>query len=116
MYPSTKCTPSQKRRRIKPFARPTAFDINVAYDIRHYQQCKYGKASTARTFISGKNSDEGYNVMEGELLMKIKQPQVKRYGDHQMHVFSFANGLEGTDKKDVLKKLSYAGVAVTGFA
>ena len=33
---------SQKRRRIKPFARPTSFDINVVYDIRHYQHVKYG--------------------------------------------------------------------------
>lgn len=107
---------SQKRRRIKPFARPTAFDINVAYDIRHYQQCKYGKANPSKTYFPGKNSDEGYNVMEGEILMKIDKPQVKRYGDHQMHVFSFANGLEGADKADVLSGLRYAGVAVTGFA
>jgi len=110
MYSST------KRRRIKPFARPTAFDINVAYDIRHYQQCKYGKGSVSKTFFSGKNSDEGYNVMEGEILMKANKPQVKRYGDHQMHVFSFANGLEGKDKAGVMRELKYAGIAVTGFA
>lgn len=110
MYSST------KRRRIKPFARPTAFDINVAFDIRHYQECKYGKAGGSKQYFSGKNSDEGYNVMEGEVLMKLDRPQVKRYGDHQMHVFSFANGLQGVDKKSTMKQLRYAGVAVTGFA
>lgn len=106
---------SQKRRRIKPFARPTSYDINCAYDIRHYQQTKYGNNVPGSSYFSSKNSDEGYQVLEGEVLMQLDAPQVRRYGDHQMHVFSFANGLSGKTKAEVLGNLKYAGVAVTGF-
>ncbi len=117
-----------KRRRIKPFARPTSFDINVAYDIRHYQRIKYG--NVINPYFPAVGTDEAFQVLEGEILMQTNNPDVRRYGDHQMHVFSFANGLkangstlnasfaedkESPDKGAVLKSLKYAGVAVTGF-
>lgn len=116
-----------KRRRIKPFARPTSFDINVAFDIRHYQQIKYG--NVINPYFPAVATDEAFQVLEGEVLMQCDKPNVRRYGDHQMHVFSFANGLKadgnvlnastGEDdqpaKSQVLKGLRYAGVAVTGF-
>lgn len=117
---------SAKRRRIKPFARPTSFDINVAYDIRHYQRIKYG--NVVDPYFPAVGTDEAFKVLEGEILMQTNDPGVRRYGDHQMHVFSFANGLKGktgptlqassdnrVKKKAVLKKLKYAGVAVTEF-
>lgn len=122
---------SQKRRRIKPFARPTSFDINVVYDIRHYQHVKYG--NIIDPYFPAAGEAEAFQVMEGELLMQTKSASVRRYGDHQMHVFSFANGLEAVDnmgiltgvlnansgdnpeKRAVLEGLRYAGVAVTGF-
>jgi len=116
---------SAKRRRIKPFARATSFDINVAYDIRHFQRIKYGNVVTP--YFPAVGTDEAFQVMEGEILMQNNKQSVRRYGDHQMHVFSFANGLEadGTilnasssdkpDKARVLSNLRYAGVAVTGF-
>ena len=122
---------SQKRRRIKPFARPTSFDINVVYDIRHYQHVKYGNIIDPYFPTAGET--EAFKVMEGELLMQTKSASVRRYGDHQMHVFSFANGLEAVnnagsptgvlnansgnnpDKRAVLEGLRYAGVAVTEF-
>ena len=119
---------SAKRRRIKPFARPTSFDINVAYDIRHYQQVKYG--NVIDPYFPAVGTDEAFQVMEGEVLMQGNTPGIRRYGDHQMHVFSFANGLKGSgasvlnasglsayneDKEAVLRNLKYAGVAVTGF-
>lgn len=117
---------SQKRRRIKPFARPTSFDINVVYDIRHYQSVKYG--NVIDPYFPAHGTDEAYHVMEGEVLMTTNTPQVRRYGDHQMHVFSFANGLkadgavlnasnaDAPSKAAVLAGLKYAGVAVTEFA
>jgi len=130
---------SAKRRRIKPFARPTSFDINVAYDIRHYQQIKYG--NVIDPYFPAVATDEAFKVLEGEILMQTNKPGVRRYGDHQMHVFSFANGLKANnavlnasytkktkivdgeevdanpmpDKYSVLSGLRYAGVAVTEF-
>ena len=130
---------SQKRRRIKPFARPTSFDINVVYDIRHYQSVKYG--NVIDPYFPALGTDEAYHVLEGEVLMQTNTKQVRRYGDHQLHVFSFANGLkadgavlnasynkkktlpDGTEievdppeKAAVLEGLKYAGVAVTEFS
>lgn len=117
-----------KRRRIKPFARATSFDINVAFDIRHYQQVKYG--NVINPYFPAVGTDEAFQVLEGEVLMQHDKPNIRRYGDHQMHVFSFANGLKGRgrsllqasapddgqpSKQVVLKRLRYAGVAVTGF-
>ena len=122
---------SQKRRRIKPFARPTSFDINVVYDIRHYQHVKYG--NIIDPYFPTAGEAEAFQVMEGEILMQTKNASVRRYGDHQMHVFSFANGLEAVDKRGrvtgvlnantgdnpdkaaVLSGLRYAGISVTGF-
>jgi len=117
---------SAKRRRIKPFARPTSFDINVAFDIRHFQSIKYG--NVINPYFPAVGTDEAFKVLEGEILMQCNKPSVRRYGDHQMHVFSFANGLKGKTgptlnassdkvpaKKAVLKTLKYAGVAVTEF-
>ncbi len=130
---------SQKRRRIKPFARPTSFDINVVYDIRHYQSIKYG--NVVDPYFPAHGTDEAYHILEGEVLMQTNTQQVRRYGDHQLHVFSFANGLkadgavlnasynkkktlpDGTEvdvevpeKAAVLGGLKYAGVAVTEFS
>lgn len=127
---------SAKRRRIKPYARPTSFDFNAAFDIRHYQRIKYG--NIIDPYFPAVGTDEAFQVMEGEILMQTQKPGVRRYGDHQMHVFSFANGLEGrggrrltasgpgslngegglyqfAQKDDVMANLKYAGVAVTGF-
>ena len=122
---------SQKRRRIKPFARPTSFDINVVFDIRHYQHVKYG--NIIDPYFPTAGEAEAFKVMEGEILMQTANASVRRYGDHQMHVFSFANGLEAVDtrgrvtgilnandgdnpdKAAVLSGLKYAGVAVTEF-
>ena len=130
---------SKKRRRIKPFARPTSFDINVVYDIRHYQSIKYG--NVIDPYFPAHGNDEAYHVLEGEVLMQTNAPGVRRYGDHQLHVFSFANGLKANgsvlnagynkrkkmpdgsivdvtvpEKAAVLENLKYAGVAVTEFS
>ena len=126
---------SAKRRRIKPFARPTAFDTNCAYDIRHYQKVKFG--NIVDPYFPAMATDEAFNVLEGEVCMMHSNPGVRRYGDHNMHVFTFANGLQARvgpeskskkvtvnasggaaaegDKAAILRELKYAGVAVTEF-
>lgn len=126
---------STKRRRIKPLARPTSFDINTSFDIRHYQNIKYGNVISPS--FPAVATDEAFHVKEGELLMKFKPGQGVTYRDHQMHAFSFANGLKpaktdrdgGPDaslnasnanpdaavRRAILGRLEYAGVAVTEF-
>ena len=126
---------NKKRRRIKPFARPTSFDFNAVYDLRHYQKVKYGAPRTTGSLFPGSTSIEDFQIMEGEILMqKDEESNIRRYGDHQMHCFGFASGLNelsGTRKADnakilavsgdynmkaqALLQLKYAGVSVTNF-
>lgn len=81
---------SSKRRRIKPYARPTSFDFNLRYDIRQYQDVKYN--NVIRPYFTSAGNDEVFRVMEGELLMSKRQ--TSHYNDKELHVFSFCNGLE----------------------
>lgn len=129
--------PSAKRRRIKPYARPTSFDYNVRYDIRQYQDVKYNRVK--KPFFQAASSDESFRVMEGELLVKSNNANA-RYNDKELHVFSFANGLEAPNnapvgaadrnflettsnssdqqrnvRKAILNTIQYMGVAVTEF-
>lgn len=135
---------SAKRRRIKPLARPTSFDINVSFDIRHYQNVKYG--NVINPYFNAVATGEAFQVMEGEILMKYKKGQGVTYRDHQLHAFSFANGLKVPNsaqhlnsslyntassvgatvvvdninvgratRQAVLSQLDFAGIAVTGF-
>lgn len=106
-----------KRRRIKPFARPTSFDFNVRYDIQHYQSVKYNR--NVNPAFPPTQADSAMSVMEGEIL--VKKSANAQYTNSQLHVFSFANGLTGVagggadDAAEVLKNVKYMGVAVTGF-
>ena len=79
-----------KRRRIKPYARPTSFDYNCRFDIRQYQDIKYN--NTVKPFFQSASNEEVFRVMEGELLVS-KRKQIG-YGNKELHCFSFANGLE----------------------
>jgi len=136
---------NKKRRRIKPFARPTSFDFNAVYDLRHYQKVKYGAKPKTGTLFPGSTSIEDFQIMEGEILMQMDEAsKIRRYGDHQMHCFGFASGLnelsdahkrknaavlkevealgqaqsptvDMTVKAHALLQLKYAGVAVTNF-
>ena len=101
-----------KRRRVKPYARPTSFDSNVLYDIRHYQLCKYGSmSSTGEVYHKISGGDEIFHVVEGEILMRKKNSPY--YSNGNLHCFSHANGLT----KNEFDELEYVtGVAVTGFA
>lgn len=118
---------SSKRRRIKPYARPTSFDYNVRFDIRQYQDVKYNRIKNP--YFSMASNDECFNVMEGELLAK-NNGEGARYNDKELHVFSFANGLsdglfnEASTLSDsdelllranILRSIQYMGVAVTDF-
>lgn len=127
-----------KRRRIKPYARPTSFDMNVRFDVRHYQDVKYNRIRDP--YFHAASNDECFRVMEGELLAKSNSGD-SRYNDKELHVFSFANGLsapvgaakglanndfsESTSnnlaqqkalRKSILKDLQYMGVSVTEFS
>lgn len=132
---------SAKRRRIKPLARPTSFDLNVSFDIRHYQNVKYG--NVIAPYFPAIATNEAFHVMEGELIMKFKPGKGVTYRDHQMHTFSFANGLKSSadtrlqaskatrvsgggradnntlvhadERFNILSDLQFAGVSVTGF-
>ena len=129
--------PNAKRRRIKPYARPTSFDYNVRYDIRQYQDVKYNRVK--KPFFQAASNDESFRVMEGELLVKSNNANA-RYNDKELHVFSFANGLEAPNnapvraadrnfletttnssdqqrniRKAILSTIQYMGVAVTEF-
>tara|TARA_B110000858_G_scaffold58433_1_gene68080 strand:- start:510 stop:1436 length:927 start_codon:yes stop_codon:yes gene_type:complete len=136
---------NKKRRRIKPFARPTSFDFNAVYDLRHYQKVKYGAKPKTGSLFPGSTSIEDFQIMEGEILMQMDEAsKIRRYGDHQMHCFGFASGLnelsdthkkknaavlkevealgkaqsptvDMTVKAHALLQLKYAGVAVTNF-
>jgi hypothetical protein len=130
--------PNAKRRRIKPYARPTSFDYNVRYDIRQYQDVKYNRIK--KPFFRAASNDEVFRVMEGELLAKSNQANA-RYNDKELHVFSFANGLTAPEsapvnnanseflettangaidqrevRRAVLGTIQYMGVAVTEFS
>ena len=130
--------PNAKRRRIKPFARPTSFDYNVRYDIRQYQDVKYNRVK--KPFFRAASNDECFRVMEGELLAKSNQANA-RYNDKELHVFSFANGLTAPEsapvnnansefletttnsaidqrevRRAILGTIQYMGVAVTEFS
>ena len=130
--------PNAKRRRIKPYARPTSFDYNVRFDIRQYQDVKYNRVK--KPFFQSASNDECFRVMEGELLVKSNSANA-RYNDKELHVFSFANGLtapqnatiqnipnrefsETTENSldqqkrvrvAILSTIQYMGVAVTEF-
>jgi len=130
--------PNAKRRRIKPYARPTSFDYNVRYDIRQYQDVKYNRVK--KPFFRAASNDEVFRVMEGELLAKSNQANA-RYNDKELHVFSFANGLTAPEsapvnnanseflettnngaidqrevRRAILGTIQYMGVAVTEFS
>ena len=130
--------PNAKRRRIKPYARPTSFDYNVRYDIRQYHDVKYNRVK--KPFFMGASNDEVFRVMEGELLVKSTSPNA-RYNDKELHVFSFANGLSAPAnsatgapertfngptqnsigqqrdlRRSILNTIQYMGVAVTEFS
>lgn len=127
--------PRKARKRHKPIARITSYDYNVFYDIRRKQEVRNGKATRSGLF-STPIRKESYNVMEGEILMSIDKSTT--YRDGQLHCFSFANGLgelipaalkeaaadTDADTKNharalirylILSRLSYVGIAVTGF-
>lgn len=127
--------PRRARKRHKPIARITSYDYNVFYDIRRKQEVRNGKATRSGLF-STPIRKESYNVMEGEILMSIDKSTT--YRDGQLHCFSFANGLgelipaalkeaaadTNADTKNharalirylILSRLSYVGIAVTGF-
>lgn len=134
-YPASQ-PPRRARKRHKPIARVTSFDINVMYDLRRKMATKRDR-SGAEGLFSCPIHEEAYDVMEGETLVSIDKSQA--YRDGGVHCFSFANGLGAeipSDMKEkiangpsdeerknarilaryiILSKLQLVGVAVTNF-
>ena len=133
--PSSNSHPRRRRKRVRPIARVTSYDVNVQYDLRRKQDCLTGKGTSHGLFAKPLH-EESYNVLEGEILMSLDKS--KRYMDGNIHCFSFANGLgdevlpsvlralAATNKKVrdratvvarylILSRLTYSGVAVTPF-
>ena len=127
--------PRRRRKRVRPIARVTSYDMNVQYDLRRKQDCMTGKGTSHGLFAKPLH-EESYNVLEGEILMSLDKS--KRYMDGNIHAFSFANGL-GDDvspsvlralassdsrvrkravviaRYQILSRLTYSGIAVTPF-
>lgn len=126
--------PRRARKRHRPIARVTSYDINVKYDLRRKMSTKRDR-SGAEGLFAAPIHEEAYDVMEGETLVSIDKSQAYRDGD--VHCFSFANGLGAdipSDMKEkivaggeqgdiarllarymILDKLQLVGVAVTNF-
>ena len=106
---------NKKRRRIKPFARPTSFDFNAIFDLRHYQKVKYG-ANVENALYSSSTSIEDFQIMEGEILMHMDETKKnRRYGDHQMHCFGFATGLTELNETEQKQPVNAALLSANGF-
>lgn len=86
-------------RRIKPIARPTAFDYNVVLDVAHVQNMQNTRSVSDPT---------KFRVNEGEVLVRKKKNNI--YNDKRLHCFSALNGMETKERED----LEYVGVSVTG--
>lgn len=127
--------PRRRRKRVKMLARITSYDINLQYDMNRKQRSRQSRGSTQGMY-SAPIHEESYDVMEGEILMAIDQSRA--YRDGQLHCFSFANTLgDGLPaalqlalqnnnvtisdaarklaKFMILDRLTYVGIAVTGF-
>ena len=110
--------PSKRMRRIKPVARVGAVDINVRYDI-------YGRQTLKNQQGNG-CPDECYDILEGEVLFKLKQGSF--YRENSLHLLSCTNGLVPSNyadlsleeqqqiQRDIQKMWEPCGVAVTGFS
>lgn len=99
--------PSKRMRRIKPVARVGAVDINVRYDI-------YGRQTLKNQQGNG-CPDECYDILEGEVLYKLKQGSF--YRENSLHLLSCTNGLLSTAELEAVQdKWEPCGVAVTGFS
>ena len=127
--------PRRSRKRHKPIARVTSYDVNVRYDLRRKMDTKNDRGGVTGLFASPIH-EESYDVMEGETLVSIDKSAA--YRDGALHCFSFANGLgreipapllrlmdheQETVRKSaralaryiILDSLQLAGVAVTNF-
>lgn len=133
-YPASQ-PPRRSRKRHKPIARVTSYDVNVRYDLRRKMDTKNDRGGVTGLFASPIH-EESYDVMEGETLVSIDKSTA--YRDGALHCFSFANGL-GRDipapllrqidhnRKEIrdsaralaryiiMDSLQLAGVAVTNF-
>jgi hypothetical protein len=127
--------PRKRRKRVKMLARITSYDINLQFDMRHKQQSRQGRGNTEGLY-SAPIHEESYDVAEGEVLMAIDQSRA--YRDGQLHCFSFANclgdnlpsalqiALKSSTASEadaarklakfmIMDRLTYVGIAVTGF-
>lgn len=133
-YPSSQ-PPRRSRKRHKPIARVTSYDVNVRYDLRRKMETKNDRGGAEGLFAAPLHQ-ESYDVMEGETLCSIDKSGA--YRDGAIHCFSFCNGLGAEIPSEmktmiagpagelrdaartlaryiILSKLQLVGVAVTPF-
>ena len=94
-------------RRVKPIARPTAFDYNVCVDLAHMHDQKKKDANGYYPCATEKAS---HRIMEGEIVVRITDNEAK-YTDKRARVTSMLNGLQIDGIED---RVHYMGVAITG--
>lgn len=105
------------RRRMNPIARnPGAFDINVRIDSRQLSKQKCNRM-TVKKSRKCPDEPETLNVMPREILMANARGGSRYRDRHMMHCFSSSNGLgaPGENEEDIMDRLVYAGVSVTGY-
>jgi len=102
---------------MNPIARnPGAFDINVRIDSRQLRKQKCNRLTTKKS-RKCPDEPETLNVMPREILMANAQGGSRYRDRHMMHCFSSSNGLGARDEneEDIMDRLVYAGVSVTGY-
>ena len=118
---------TRKNKRANPIARaPGSIDVNTKLDTNFLQKSRNAKhkhptdAPGKKACYKKEGTYDIYDVLEGEILMGRKAAAMSYKGRTNL-CFSSANGLPngteaGTNAREELNKLVYAGVAVTGYS
>ena len=94
MYSSTQ-PPRKRRKRVKMIARITSYDTMFSMTCVKVTGKKLARSN--RRSYAAPIHEESYNVMEGEISMA--KEQAKHYRDGQLHCFSFAILMPGSQPR-----------------
>lgn len=99
-------------RRTKPLSRPTAFDINVKFDIYNMQQAARNHEVDSKNVYPGTHDPATFRVHEGEILYTMSDNP--HYSSKDFRCMSALNG-QRVQGDDPYRHFRLVGVAVTGF-